>query len=305
MHKAVFSFVFGEEDPNKDWTERESKAIIEYLQANKGIISLAEYMAFTGENSIEAEKSILAFCSKYGGSPEATEEGAIVYRFDELLLQADSRKIKELLPPIKRTKVFSANKKNMNIWFAVINAVNLVFGSYYLYNSLTTGFLASEIQYHSASQLYGFTHILLELFTPNPVLFMSIALGIIPLAFSVLFWIIPVIRYFTEKNENERIKLINFKRLAFNKIWSSPKNLNFDKFSSSVPEASPENTAAADIAIKDFAAISKVEIEQNENGKIIYSFNELEREKDAIEKYRKNTASDRSNLGDTVFDSRG
>lgn len=305
LHKAIFSFIFGEEDPNKDWIERESKAVIAYVQANRGVISLAEYMAFSGENSIEAEKSILKFCSNYGGSPEVTEEGTIVYRFDELLLKADRKTLKELLPPIKRTKIFSENKKSMNTWFVVINTVNLIFGSYYFYNSLTTGFLSSEIQFQSASYLYAFTHILLEMFTQNPVIFISIVLGLIPLAFSFLFWLIPVFRYFNEKKENEEIKLTNFKRIAFNKIWSSPKNINPEILVNSVPEAMPKNTASAcNRVIKDLNVISKAEIEQNENEKTIYSFNDLENEKEAIEKYRKSIDQKNSELGDVVFDSK-
>jgi len=305
LHKAIFSFIFGEEDPNKDWIERENKAVIAYVQANRGVISLAEYMAFSGENSIDAEKSILSFCSNFGGSPEVTEEGTIVYRFDELLLKADQKTLKELLPPIKRTKIFSENKKSMNTWFIVINAVNLIFGSYYFYNSLTTGFLTSEIQYQSASYLYAFTHILLEIFTQNPVMFISIVLGLIPLAFSLFFWLIPVFRYLNEKKENEEIKLSNFKRIAFNKIWSSPKNINPEILVNFLPEAMPKNTSSAcDRVIKDLNVISKAEIEQNEDEKTIYSFNELEDEKVAIEKYRKGINQKESELGSVVFDSK-
>ncbi len=116
MHKAVFSFVFGENDPNANWEDQKNKAVISYIQANSGVISLPEYMAFTGMNSLEAETDILSFCSKFEGSPEVTEEGTIVYRFDKLLLRADSAKFSELIPPVKRLKIFSDNAKTMNGW---------------------------------------------------------------------------------------------------------------------------------------------------------------------------------------------
>jgi len=304
MHKAIFSFVFGEDDPNGDWEERKNRAIITYVQANRGVISLAEYMAFTGENSVDAEKSILTFCSKYGGSPEVTEDGTVVYRFDELLLRADSDSFTELSPPVKRLKTFSVNTKSMNSWFVVINTVNLIFGSYFLFQSFAAGRLVTEIQYQSASYLYAFTHLLMEAITAEPHNFIRIALGLTPILFSFFFWLIPLVRYFLEKKENGETKLENFKRIAFGKIWSSPVNVEIGNLVTPVPECRPENPAAAgDRAVKELGAISAVEVEQGEDGKTLCSFRELENEKRAIKRYRAALDTERPKLGDTVFDS--
>jgi hypothetical protein len=302
LHKAVFSFVFGEEDPNKNWEDQEYKAIISYIQANRGVISLAEYMAFTGKKSTEAEIDILSFCSKFEGSPEATEEGTIVYRFDKLLLSSDTEKIGELIPPVERLKKFSENKKSMNIWFGVINAVNLIFSSYFLYNSINTGLILNMGQFNLASKLYAFTHMLFSQLFIEPHNIIKIVLGLIPLVFSVLFWVIPTIRYFIEKKENNEIKLKNFKRFSFSKIFSSPNNIDTDKINPIVSECRPDDlSSAADRVIKDMGAISNPQIEIKE-GKTIYTFNELEREKEALEKYRSSVDISRQKLGETVFD---
>jgi hypothetical protein len=304
MHKAVFSFVFGEEDPNKNWEDQEYKAVISYIQANRGVISLAEYMAFTGMNSLEAETNIISFCSKFEGVPEVTEEGTIVYRFDKLLLRADADKFSELIPPVKRLKKFSHNTKSTNGWFAVINAVNLIFGSYFLYQSFNAGHLISEIQYNSASSLYAYTHYFISHITNEPDNLIKTALGLIPLIFSFLFWIIPAIRFFKEKKENNKIKLGNFKRFSFNKIFSSPYNVDISAFAPAVSECRPDDlVSAADIVIKDMGVISNPQIEITENGKTIYSFNELDEEKKALEKYRSSIDISRLKLGETVFDS--
>jgi len=305
MHKAVFSFVFGEEDPNKDWQERQSRAIIEYVQANRGVISLPEYMAFTGESSLDAEQSLLAFCSRYSGSPEVTEEGTILYRFDDLLLRADSVNSSELSPPIKRLKNFSDNPKKMNGWFIAINAVNLIFGSYFLYQSFSAGQLLTELQYKAASSIYSYTHYFLQMVTADPVGIIRTVLGFTPLLFSIFFWLIPAVRLLLEKKENREIKLTNFKRFGFGKIWKSPFKIDVEKFLNAPnKECKPENLKEArDRVIKDIGAISVPEVEQNEEGKIVYSFNELENEKHALEKYRQGIDPARSLLGDTVFDS--
>jgi hypothetical protein len=303
MHKAIYSFVFGEEDPNKDWQEKENKAIISYIQSNRGVISLAEYMAFTGKNSLEAEEAILKFCCSYGGSPEATDEGTIVYRFNDLLLKSDAKTFAELSPPVKRLKIFSANKKSLNITLILINAVNLLFGSYFLYNASVHGFLQTDQQYIGAGYVYSILHIVMEAFTHNPVLIISVVLGIIPLVFSILFWLIPLIRKIIEKKENENTKLQNFKKLNFTRIWSKPKKVDASQLESPIEECKPKNLPEAqDRVIKDLGAIANPDIEQDENGKPIYSFNELEREKQALAKYRQSMDLTRTDLGNTVFD---
>jgi len=261
-------------------------------------------MAFTGENSQEAETSILSFCSKFEGSPEVTEDGTIVYRFDKLLLRADADKFSELIPPVKRRRIFSNNTKSMNVWFAVINAVNLIFGSYFLYQSFHAGLLTGETQYNSASSLYAYTHYFFSYITNEPHNVIRTVLGLIPFIFSFLFWIIPSIRFFKEKKENREIKLENFKRFSFSKIFSSPYNVDMGTFAPTVAECRPDDLAsAADRVIKDISAISNPQVEITENEKTIYSFTELDKEKKALEKYRLSVDISRQKIGDTVFDS--
>ncbi|MDR0503442.1 MAG: hypothetical protein LBH16_09000 [Treponema sp.] len=303
MHKAVFSFIFGEGDPNKTWEEQKNKALITYIQENRGVISLAEYMAFTGENSLEAEETILSFCSKFSGSPEVTEEGTIVYCFSDLLLKSDSKKSNELLPPIKRLKRFSVNTKKMNVAFILINAVNLIFGTYFLFNSYTAGHLITELQYQAASYLYAFTHVLLGIITPDPVSIIRVVLGVIPVLFSVLFWLIPAVRACTEKKENEETKLSNLKQFGFSRIWASPLAVKINNLIPKIEECRPKNLSdAGDRIIKDIGAISGPEIEKTENEEIIYSFKELSKEKQALEKYRNSRDLSGLQLGTTVFD---
>ena len=314
MHKAIFSFVFGEEDPNKNWDDQLNKSVIAFLQANNGVISLPEYMIFSGENSLEAEKSILSFCSKYSGSPEATEDGTIVYRFDELLTRADKRTFKELSPGIQKLKEFSSNSKSKNAAFIIINTVNLIFGTYFLTQAISFSQMLSNYYYMSAlekiveegSKMYAYTHMILEYLNfSNPHILIGIVLGVIPLVFSVFFWVIPLIRLISEKKDNEKIKLNNFKRFSFNKIWSTLKKISVKSFNPpNNEEFRPKDlNAAAERVIKDIGAVYSPEVEIDESGAAIYSFNELEREKTALNKYRSSVDTSKLLLGKTVFDS--
>ncbi|MCL2175144.1 MAG: hypothetical protein FWB73_03770 [Treponema sp.] len=309
LHKAVFSFVFGEEDPNKNWEENTLKAVISFVQANKGCITLPEYMMFTGEKPLDAEKNILAFCSKYGGRPEVTEEGAIVYQFDDILLRSQTEfettgKFAELSPLVRRLKIFSSNSKKMNIALILINAFNLIFGSYFLFNSISTGQLLTELQFKAASKIYGFVYYFLDMIAVNPHILIGIILGVIPLAFSVFFWLIPSIRYFSEKKENEEEKFKNLKRFCFGKIWSSPNKVDIKKINHPSEEFTPKNLEEAeDKIIKEIGAVSIPEVETDEKGNFVYSFKHLEREKQALEKFRASIDADKTQIGKTVFDS--
>ena len=320
MHKAIFSFVFGEEDPNKDWDEVRDKAVIAFLQANRGVISLSEYMALTGDSAPDAEKNILAFCSKFEGRAEITEEGTIIYCFDKLLLSSDKENFSDLIPgylrmggsalkgsmiapPVKRLKTFSDNSKKMNGWFIAINAVNFLFGSYFLYQSFAVGKMIFDAAEPVIQGLYGTVHYFLNYIMSEPHNFIRIVLGFIPLIFSLFFWIIPAVRNSFVKKENKKNKLSNFKRFCFSRIFNSPKNIDIDSLEPKADECFPDDyIGAKDKIIKEICAYSKADIDTGLNGKFIYSFNDLEIEKEEVRKFRESVDLSKSDLGKTVFD---
>jgi hypothetical protein len=304
LHKSIFSFVFGEDDPNKDWESRENKALIAFIQARRGLISLPEFMSFTGMGPAEAEEAVLGFCAEYGGSPEASEEGTILYRFNDILLRSDTKdRSFSGSVPLKQLKVFSRNKKSMNVWFGIINSVNLLFGGYFFCNALQTGPVLSGVPYEG-SYIYGVTYKLFELIIQNPLPFITIGLGLTPLIFSLFFWIIPAIRFFAEKRENEAVKLGNLKRFGFSRIWSNPLNVETKDIDSPASECRPRNMAAArDRILKEMGTYSMPDVEINGSGNTVYSFKALDEEKKVLEKYRAGVDPNAASLGKTIFDS--
>jgi hypothetical protein len=304
LHKAIFSFVFGDDDPNKDWQLREKKSLIAYIQANKGIISLPEYMAITGKDCTQAEEAILAFCAEFGGSPEATEDGTIVYRFEELLFRADrqDRSFGGFSPPLAALKKFSANSKTMNVWFGIINTVNLIFGSYFLYKTINYGAILFTDDFR-VSTFYDFTYAIFSIFSHNPGPVIGIGLGLVPLVFSLLFWLIPALRFRLTKKENNKTKTENLRRLGFNRIWSKPLAVTNKDIDSHLAECRPKKFRnAQEKVIKEMGAYSMPEVSLDEKGQTVYSFTELKREKEALEKCRSAVREESSQLGQLVFD---
>ncbi|MDR2633121.1 MAG: hypothetical protein LBC51_05815 [Treponema sp.] len=306
LYKAIFSFVFGDGDPNGDWTAKEKQGIIAYIQANQGVISLPEYMVLTGCTPPEAEQALSACCVEFGGLPEVTPEGTLVYRFDELLLRADKRdRSFGGSSRLKRLKQFSSNPAKMNLWFSLINGVNLVFGGYFLFNALNTGAITSQAQFSTASYLYKVTYALSEMLLAHPLPFMVVGLGLVPLIFSALFWLIPSVRYFLTKQENEAIKQENLRKIGYGAMWSRPQGLSSDEIQADRPECRPKDLSAAqNQMIKEMGVYSIPEVALDTGGKAVYTFPELEREKQALIAYRASINPDASSLGDIIFDTR-
>ncbi|MDR3355831.1 MAG: hypothetical protein LBO04_01425 [Spirochaetaceae bacterium] len=304
LYKAIFSFVFGDGDPGADIEMRERQAVIAYIQANRGVISLPEFMALTGTKGVEADCMINAWCAEYGGMPEATEDGTVVYRFDALLLRAESggREAGGLAAPLKTPRRFSQNTKKMNGWFCVINSVNLFFGAYFFVNAVKSGHLLTEKHFDAVSYLYGFTYAAFRGFMADPLPFIMIGLGIVPIVFFTLFGLIPLLRYALLKKENERIKLQNLRKRGFALIWNNPGAVKAGDIRPEVPECRPKNIdAAREAVIKDMALYSLPDLAVNESGETVYSFSELKRERDALIKYRSGISADNAELGKIIF----
>ena len=299
LYKAIFSFVFGDGDPNVYWEDELKKFFLAYLREHQGVISLPELMILGGFKPDEAEKAITALCVEFNGSPEATENGTVVYRFDEILMASENAKKQSDLPLLYKTQQsFSSNPEKMNQWFAIINGVNLFFGIYFLYNSAVTG----HIFINQARGIYGLVYAFLSAYA-NPLPIIAVALGIIPLVFSVLFWFIPLLRRIFLKNKNNKIRFENFKKFSFFKIWNSPMSVKKADLNPPYRDP-PENLdEARNQVLKEMGnyAIPDISIDEQKNE--VYSFTELEREKQALDQYRASIDPNASSLGKTIFDS--
>jgi hypothetical protein len=305
VYQAVFSFVFGDGDPNAGWAEREKKTVLAYIQAHKGVITLGEFMILTGKDPVDADRDISAYCVEFNGSPEVSETGTLVFRFDQLLLRHETldRSFPGFSPPLKDLRKLSSNSRKMNFWFALVNGINLLFGGYFLFNVSTVGPLFSKAQ-AAAAGLYGTTYVLLTNLTANPLPLIGAGLGLTPLAFSLLFWLIPALRAWYNKKQNARIQFENLRKEVLGLIWEKGGPVREADITPRSGVSRPPDTAKSlDRIIKELGAYSGVDIAINDVGETCYTFVELKREKAGAEQYRASIDSSRSALGKTVFDS--
>jgi hypothetical protein len=308
LHKAVFSFVFGDGDPNAGWPVREQKAVIAHIQANRGVISLPEFMALTGLKPEQAESEITAYCVRFGGLPEATGEGTVVYRFDPLMLKTD---VQTGYPGsiLKELWNFSSNSPGMNRAFALINGINLAFGGYFLYCTVNlealisrgTGLRLFAMVYNFFYRFYRLTG------SSSPEDFrilIAVVLGLVPLVFSVFFWLIPALRRGIMGRNNAEIRLENFRKTAYGRIWDDPLNVKTKDLDPAAETSRPRNLSAArDRIIKEVGAYAIPEVSINGRGDTVYAFTGLKQEREALDGYRSALDSASPGLGKTVFDS--
>jgi len=85
----VFSFVFGDGDPNDGLEEKRWKMIGQYISSNGGVVTAEELAPFLdvpppSEESKDDESFILPVLLRFQGHPEVDEQGNILYRFPSL-----------------------------------------------------------------------------------------------------------------------------------------------------------------------------------------------------------------------------
>jgi hypothetical protein len=315
LHHAIFSFVFGDGDPNQGWETEERKIVLAFIQANKGIMSLEEFMILTGMGPAEAEKAIMAYLVEFEGNPEVTESGTMYFSFPEIMRKAESRsRVFALSLPLKRTEAFSKNPKKANLWLSAINGFNLVFGSYFLLSALTWGGDIFSVAASAARTLPGGSYLyyiagllfgpLFGYNAPDVAGFIAFILGLVPIGFAALFYLIPLIRNANLKKRNEKIKRENLRKLVYRKIWDSPDS--FDPASMAVGEGAAIPTDPSreiESAAKEIAAWKTGDVSVLPSGNFGYQFKEISREKSDIEALRAKIDISRYDLGKTVFDS--
>ncbi|GAB4856390.1 hypothetical protein Ancab_014310 [Ancistrocladus abbreviatus] len=92
--ESVFSFVFGDGDPNQGIEEERWKLIGQYIAANGGVVTAEELAPYldveTAKEPMADESFILPVLLRFDGQPEVDEEGNILYRFPSLQRTASS-----------------------------------------------------------------------------------------------------------------------------------------------------------------------------------------------------------------------
>ncbi|MDX9956885.1 MAG: hypothetical protein RBT68_00460 [Spirochaetia bacterium] len=298
LSRAIFSFVFGEPDPNAKHDEVQKKAFLALVRVKKGVILLEDFMSITGLSPADAETAINRYLYEFEGIPEVSGNGTVYYRFPGLMKRARSDEAGLADSPMAKVRPFSANAPKANRSYALINGVNLLFGSYFLYCSLALGYNMPDVV-GGGTYLYWFVLSLLAQVGLNPLLVSSLVLGVVPLVFSLLFWLVPAIRAGRLKAENERIKTENLRRVLYAQAAANPSTLRAPDPSALPESARPANAKAGVKVLEELAAYEGGEPLA---GGEAWRMAELERKLADVATVRDSVNLDDYRLGGTVFD---
>lgn len=95
--ESVFSFVFGDGDPNQGLEEERWKIIGQYISSNGGVITAEELAPYLDVElmgkAMDDQSYILPVLLRFDGQPEVDDEGNILYRFPSLQRTASSQRV--------------------------------------------------------------------------------------------------------------------------------------------------------------------------------------------------------------------
>jgi hypothetical protein len=193
--ESVFSFLFGDGNPNADLEERRWRAIAQVIRQNGGVVAaeqITPYLDDLGNSSDGYEDYMLPVLVKFNGQPQVSEQGAIVYSFPELQTVGADRKQKSVASYLE--------EKPWQFSQAGTGRVTLSagLGIFYLVASLFLGSLlrAPEL----AGKLSGVLG-----FVSGSYWFL--------LGYAVLFLSVPLVRYLVLQILNTKVAIKNQQRI--------------------------------------------------------------------------------------------
>ncbi|WP_017652952.1 hypothetical protein [Fortiea contorta] len=194
--EAVFSFLFGDGNPNDNLEKRRWQEIASVIRNHRGAViaeQIAPYLDNIGEGyQQEYEDYMLPVLTKFNGQPEVSPEGQIVYYFPELQVRATKKNRRSVPAYLEEFPWrFSAASSGQNMLSAGLGALNFV-GALVLGSLLRDGTVAAQI-----GGLVAFVQGIYWLL----------------LAYGIGFLGVPLVRYFWLQWRNRQIFARNRDRL--------------------------------------------------------------------------------------------
>ncbi len=191
--ESVFSFLFGDGDPNADLEERRWREIASMIRSHNGVVIAEQIAPYLDETSrLEGDEYfVIPVLSKFNGFPEVSDAGTLAYKFPELQKVASERKSKNSAAYLQEKLWKFSQAPQGKI------ALSIGLGVFYLVASLYLGSLLGDPRL--AKSLVGFLGFIKAAYT-------------FLLGYAVLFLSTPLVRYFVLQYLNGGIGDRNQKR---------------------------------------------------------------------------------------------
>jgi len=190
--ESVFSFLFGDGNPNAELEENRWQSIGAVVLSHKGAVT-GEQIAPYIDNMDQDEDYMIPVLSRFNGYPEVSPQGEIIYYFPELQVTAKDRRPQNISSGGYLTEKlwrFSQASGNQIIMAAGLGVLNIVL-AFVLGNMLQDGAIAAQL-----GGIVAFVESILYLI----------------FGYGILYLIVPLIRYFWIQGRNPKINRRNQER---------------------------------------------------------------------------------------------
>ena len=183
--ESVFSFLFGDGNPNADLEEDRWQSIGSVIRSHKGAV-VGEQIAPYVDEMDRDEDYMLPVLSRFNGYPEVSPQGEIIYYFPELQVMASSRQLEPVTSAgylQEKPWRFSQATSGQITLAAGLGAVNIIL-AFVLGTLLQDGTIAAEL---------------------GGIVAFAASIQWLLLGYGVLYLLIPMIRYFWIQGRNPKI----------------------------------------------------------------------------------------------------
>jgi hypothetical protein len=273
FYKRVLAFVFGPPAPKVDPLEDE-KRIVAYIRSQRGRIAPVDLVRLMGWTFPRAEEEATRLMVDYGGEPEVTDDGVVVYAFKGLRKTAgasaemvEPRWASECLEP---TPPLTGNEPGTNALIGIFNGFNLLAPFWIV--------PAFEARTHVSLESW---HFLLFSF---------------PLAFSTVFFAVPLGRWIKARLDARARAVRNDRRRLLGRIFAAGRPR--------VREELAPTPALAAILDRELVSLGgDVAAEPDASGRVQYTFPRIQQESAAVARVRAAAPAAERDAGAIVFSS--
>ncbi len=292
FYEKVNRFVFGPTEPPSDPRELERR-IVAQIRAGRGRIGLADVMRVTGLPREDSDMLMARLMVDYEGDVEVSEEGGISYRFEALRKSATggvTRAPRAAWDTPVVAAPLTGNTGGANFLIAAINGFNALMSLVALGLGLTVSNALALISGVALAKL--------------PADGTAIALGVVPLVFSLAILLMPLgralLRPMREARAAKERARLSVVRVVVNNAKDagsvSDRALTTAWKSAAGREPAPEELRRV---VLDLGG----EVEDREDGELRYRFADLTTEARAVAKARAEASDDEVRAGPVVFTS--
>jgi hypothetical protein len=272
------------------------RRILAEIRAQKGRIGLADVIRVTGLPRDQADPLMSRLLLDYEGEVEVSEEGGIVYRFEALRKTVDLGPVARPQPiwaRLKRLVPLTGNPVGTNLVIAGLNGFNLIMSLYALAEGLTFEKIAWLFQVHQHHIRPG------SLVEPTGT---AVALGVVPLVFSLALFALPLARAALRPFKQRRIARENGRRGMLREILEhlGTGEVTDESLRSAWKQAAGTEPDPKELTREVVALGGDVDYEE---GRVRYRFPDFEAEAKALEAERDAAAEGEAKVGEVIFSS--